>query len=150
MSVYVVDASVFVADARPSEPHHFDANTFLKYGAATQSLIYTPTIVLPEIAAAIARGHQRPTLAQRLVKALQGFPHIKIIPIEETLANLAAELAAQSRIRGCDAIYVALAQSKNAILITLDQEQKSRTPSSITVRTPGEEVALLRPPPSTN
>jgi len=142
---YVVDASVFVADAHPGEPHHRAANLFLQYAAATLLPIYTPAIALAEIAAAIARGHNRATWAQRLVKKLQSFPHIEITPIEGVLANSAAELAAQQRLRGCDAVYVALAQSKGATLISLDQEHKLRAPTTMTVHTPAEELALLPP-----
>ena len=140
---YVVDASVFVADAHPAEPHHRAANLFLQYVAAVPLPIYTPAIVLAEIAAAIARGHKRATLAQRFVQKLQSFPHIEITTIDGALANLSAELAAQQRLRGCDAVYVALAQSKGATLISLDQEHKLRAPTTMTVRTPAEELALL-------
>lgn len=59
------------------------------------------------------------------------------------LGHLAAELAAQHQIRGCDAIYVALAQQRGATLITLDNQQRQRVPPNVVARTPAEELAAL-------
>lgn len=138
--MYVLDASVLVADARPSEPHHLEAHTLLVRLASEARTTLLPLIALAEVAAAISRGTGRPELARHLTVILRRMPHIRFIPVDEALADLAAELAAQHRIRGCDAIYVALAWRHDAILITLDREQRERAPSSITVRTPAEEL----------
>ncbi len=141
--VYVVDASVFVADARPSEPFHADANTLLQFIANTQQVICAPTIVLPEIAAAITRGANNPDLAQRLVSVLRRLPHIQIMVVDDIVSDHAATLAANYSIRGCDAIYVALAELHHAILITLDNQQRNRVPSQVTARTPREALDKL-------
>ena len=53
----------------------------------------------------------------------------------------AAQVAAGHRIRGCDAVYVALAYVQEAVLITLDVEQRERTPPSIPARTPAQVLA---------
>lgn len=140
---YVVDASVFVADARPSEFHHATSHALLEHIRGKTWQIYTPTIVLAEVAAAISRGVGDPLVATRLIALIQRIPHVSIIHVDDTLGKLAAELAAQHCIRGCDAIYVALAQQRNATLITLDQQQKDRVPSTVAARTPAEEVAVL-------
>jgi hypothetical protein len=58
-------------------------------------------------------------------------------------AHLAAELAADSQVRGCDPVYVALALQYSALLITLDREQQARVPSGIAARTPAQELAAL-------
>lgn len=138
--MYVVDASVLVADVRPSEPHHQEAHAFLVRLTAEEQTLLLPTIALAEVAAAVSRGTGRPELARRLVAVLRRMPHIRLIPVDEPLADLAAELAAQHRIRGCDAVYVALARQHNAVLVTLDREQRERTPPFITVRAPAEEL----------
>ena len=52
------------------------------------------------------------------------------------LGNLAAQVAAEYRIRGCDAVYVALAYLEQAVLVTLDGQQRERTPPVIPARTP--------------
>ena len=55
----------------------------------------------------------------------------------------AAELAAQQQIRGCDAVYVALARQRGAVLITLDRQQRDRVPPDVVARTPAQELAEM-------
>lgn len=141
--MYVIDASVHVADIRLHEPHHAEAHALLRRIATEGWTVYLPIIVLPEIASAISRGTDRPALGQRLVIILQRAPHFELIPVGKTLGQLAATLAAKYRIRGCDAIYVALAQQREATLITLDRQQRERVPPHVTARTPAEELERL-------
>ena len=56
---------------------------------------------------------------------------------------MAAELAAERQIRGCDAVYVALAQQCGATLITLDGQQRERVPPGVVACTPVEELARM-------
>ena len=64
---FVIDASVFVADAQPQEPFHADANLLLETLAAHGRVLHAPAIVLSEIAAALARGAGAPDLAREAV-----------------------------------------------------------------------------------
>lgn len=141
--MYVIDASVHVADARPQEPHHAQARELLARIAAESQVVYLPVIVLAEVAAAISRGTGQPILAQRLTAALLRVPHFRFIPVDDALGHTAAQLAAVHQIYGCDAVYVALAQQKEATLITLDRQQRERVPPGITARTPAEELARI-------
>lgn len=141
---FVVDASVFVARFRRSEPGFIEASEFLRRVDLAQWKIYTPTIVQPELAGNIARTTGKLALARSALAILQR-PNMEVVPIDTQMGNLAADLAMQYRIRGCDAVYVALAQVMNATLITLDKEQRGRVPSSVTARSPAEELALLPP-----
>jgi predicted nucleic acid-binding protein len=56
------------------------------------------------------------------------------------LADLASKLAAEYKLRGCDAIYVAVASSFNAKLISLDEQQRERATECIETETPQEEL----------
>lgn len=141
--MYVIDASVHVADARPSEPYHLEAHALLARVAAEGWTVYLPIIVLAEVAAAISRGTGQPELASRLTSALRRMPHFQFVPVDDALGDLAAELAARHGIRGCDAVYVALAQHHNATLITLDRQQRERVPPQVIARTPAEELSEL-------
>jgi predicted nucleic acid-binding protein len=139
--MYVIDASVHVADARPQEPDHEAARALFARVAAENVEVFLPEIVLAEIAAGISRGTEQIELAQRLAAALRRVPQFHFVAVEHTLGDLAAEMAAKYQIRGCDAIYVALAQQRGATLITLDRQQRARVPPTIVARTPGEELA---------
>lgn len=139
--MYVIDASVYVADARPQEPHHAEARALLAQIATESRVVYLPVIVLAEVASAISRGTGRPTLARRWTATLRRVPHFQFVPVDDALGRLAAELAAQQQLRGCDAVYVALAQQRDAALITLDRQQRERVPPDVVARMPAEELA---------
>lgn len=142
---YVIDASVFVADALPWDRFHADSSALLLRLIALQHLILTPTIMLAEVAASIARQTDDPATAQQYVLVLQQLPYFQLRDVDLALGYQALQVGVQQRIRGCDAIYVALAQLHGATLITLDQEQIQRKPIGLIVRTPGEELALVPP-----
>lgn len=139
--MYVIDASVLVADVHPGEPHHAEARAFLRRVAVEKQPVYLPVIILPEVAAAISRGTGEPALARRLTVALQRIPHFEIVPVDEHLGQLAAALASDHQIRGCDAVYVALARERGATLITLDRQQCERVPPSVAACSPAEELS---------
>jgi predicted nucleic acid-binding protein len=141
--MYVIDASVHVADARPQEPHHAEARALLARVAAHNLPVFLPEIVLTEIAAGISRGTGQIALAQRLARVLRRVPQFQFIPVERPLGDLAAGIAAQYQIGGCDAVYVALAQQRDAVLITLDHQQRERVPPYIVARSPAEELARM-------
>jgi len=141
--MYVIDASVHVADARPQEPHHTEARALLAWMAAENRPVYLPEVVLAEVAAAISRGTGQTDLALRLTAALRRVPCFQFVPVEQTIGDLSAEIAARYQIRGCDAVYAALAQQQGAILITLDRQQRERLPEHIVARSPAEELARV-------
>lgn len=140
----VIDTSVLVADARPSEAGHAESSALLAALAAQGVTVHVPANVLAEIAAAITRAVGDPWLAQRTAEAYGRRPGIHIVSVDRALGRTAARLAAEQRLRGCDAIYVALAQTLGAALITLDREQRERTPPSVVARTPGEALAWFQ------
>ncbi len=141
--MYVIDASVFVSDSQPLEQFHTDCSTLLKRIAAEGWTIYVPAIMFAEVSASIARNTGHEHLAQRLITLLYRLPYLQVIAIDETFALMAANLAAQQRIRGCDAMYVTAAQMMEARLITLNKEQLQRSPSQVIVKTPAAELLEL-------
>lgn len=138
--MYVIDASVHIADVRPSEPHHGEARAFLDQVRRTGAPAYSPIIVLAEVAAGVARGTGRSGLARRLTNLLRRVPNFVFLPVDEALGDLAAEVAASQQVRGCDAIYIALAQQLSATLVTLDGEQRQRAPAVVLAQTPAEAL----------
>jgi len=142
---FVVDASVLVARVRRSEAHHEEARAVLVMLAARRYAVHVPAIALPEVAAAVSRGAGQPRWAGQAVVDLLDLPGLHITAVDDRLGRIAAQVAAQNRIRGCDAVYVALAQELGTTLITLDREQRERTPATVTALTPGEVLADLPP-----
>ncbi len=68
-------------------------------------------------------------------------PDLQRVAVDVALGDLAAEIAAKQRIRGCDAVYVALAYTEQAVLITLDGQQRERAPSAVPAHTPAQTLA---------
>jgi predicted nucleic acid-binding protein len=67
-----------------------------------------------------------------------------LLPLDDLLAQQAAELAADYRLRGADATFLAVAQQTGSALVTLDVELRTRAASRITTYTPDEALAELR------
>jgi predicted nucleic acid-binding protein len=138
---FVVDASVLIAAVLPNEPFHADAKAFMRRLMDVGAYVYLPSIAFAEVAAAIARGAGDEQLALAVVAEYNMRPDLYRIAVDLALGDLATDIAARQRIRGCDAVYVALAHREQAILITLDSQQRERAPSSVTARTPAPALA---------
>jgi predicted nucleic acid-binding protein len=56
--------------------------------------------------------------------------------VSSAMAERAAEIAAAYPVRGCDAIYLALAEHLNDCLVTLDVQQLERGAEVVATRKP--------------
>jgi predicted nucleic acid-binding protein len=74
---------------------------------------------------------------------LQSIPTFEFVALDESLAQRAVEIAADYRLRGGDAVYVAIAQQDGTTLVTFDNEQRTRIASVISALTPSEAIAEL-------
>jgi predicted nucleic acid-binding protein len=140
---YTIDASVFLNAFNPYEAGHEDSHRLLDRLQAQAAPIIVPTLLLPEVAAAIGRGRGDTDLARDFVTALTRLPHLVLIPLETTLAQQSADVAAQYRLRGSDAVYAAVALRFGSALITRDREQHERVSSVLPTRYPAEALAEL-------
>ena len=131
-----IDASVFVSAFTPTEPAHQASKAFMLRVREQSVPIIVPVLVLPEISAALSRGQGKPKLGLAFVQELHNFPNTTFIDINESIADLAVEIAANNRLRGSDAIYAAVALRFGTELITLDREQLDRLPKVLSVREP--------------
>ena len=132
----VLDASVVVALFSANEPHHAASREWLVQATAVAEPLIAPVVVLAEVAAALSRAKGDPALARQVIQLLGQGGLFELVPISLALAEQAAAVAISAQIRGCDAVYVALAQQLNQTLITLDHEQLARGTAVIRVQTP--------------
>ena len=135
-SPVTVDASVFVSAFTPTEPAHQASKAFMMNVREQSIPIIVPILVLPEISAALSRGQGKPELGKAFVQELKSFPNTTFIDVDETVASLAVDIAANNRLRGSDAVYAAVALRFGTELITLDKEQLERLPGVLPVRAP--------------
>ncbi len=134
-SPVTIDASVFVSAFTPTEPAYQASKSFMLNVHESVPII-VPMLVLAEISAALSRGQGKPELGKAFVQELRNFPNTTFIDINETVANLAVDIAADNRLRGSDAVYAAVALRFGTELITLDKEQLDRLPKVLFVRAP--------------
>jgi predicted nucleic acid-binding protein len=137
--VFTVDASVFVSGFTPSEPAHQASKAFLRQVRQSRARLVLPTLVIVEIAAAIGRGQGKPDLGYAFALEVSRFPDLTFVPLDDDLAQEAAEIAATHRLRGSDAVYVAVARRSAAALVTLDAEQAQRAAPVVPVRLPAPD-----------
>lgn len=135
-SPVTVDASVFVSAFTPTEPAYQESKSFMLVVREQSIPIIVPVLVLPEISAALSRGQGKSELGLAFVQELRNFPNTTFIDVDDGIATLAVEVAAQNRLRGSDAIYAAVALRFGTELITLDKEQLARLPKVVPVRAP--------------
>ena len=122
----IVDASVILAAILPDDPQHEASKAWIDNIVNSGQHFTVPTILLSEIAAPLGRAYNQPELAQDLVSQLVSAPFSKLRVVSIPLAQRAATIAARYKIRGCDAIYVALAEAMDEELVTLDNQQGER------------------------
>lgn len=140
---YTVDASVFLNAFNAGEVGHADSNRFLRLLQTQAIPTIVPTLLLPEVSAAISRGRQDANLARTFTTTLSRLPHLVLVQLDLTLAHQAAEVAAQHHLRGSDAVYVAVALRFGCSLVTLDQEQGTRVAKVLVTSTPVDMLKTL-------
>jgi predicted nucleic acid-binding protein len=138
----VIDASVLIADLQPLEPHHADARALIQQLTRHRVRVCCPNLVLAEVVAGVARSTERLTVAQQALVTLRRRKRYEFVVVDESLIDRAALIAMRQQVRGCDAVYIALAEAKRIPLVTLDRQQKDRAPAGVTALAPVE--MLLR------
>lgn len=132
----VIDASVLISCLLPEELGQAASLDWLNDAIVANEPLAAPAIVLAEVSAAVARRTNRPEMADWAVQRLRSAGHVQMTPVTEALATRAAEIAANQRIRGCDAVYVALARDLGQTLVTWDAQQLERGAEVATVTRP--------------
>jgi predicted nucleic acid-binding protein len=142
--VLTLDASVFVAAARRSEPGHAASRDLLSALRGAEIPLIEPALLPVEVASALARADGDPALARAYAEALLSLPLLTLLPLDERLARRALAIAAARRLRGADAVYVAAAAQYGARLVTLDEEQLRRASTDVAACPPATILKLLR------
>jgi predicted nucleic acid-binding protein len=140
--LYVVDASVWVSRFLPADVHHDPSHCWLGEQVARGEPIAAPLLVLAEVAGAVARRTGLSELGAHAVSLMQHLPNARLVPVDAELAQLGARVAAQLRLRGADALYVALAHRLDIPLVTWDQEQRERGRPLVAVLNPQDILTL--------
>lgn len=132
----VVDASVWVSSLIPQDRFHQISRGWLDHYLAAGGIVYGPVLLLPEVAGAVARLKADPQIGQQVLRDLLKVPTLRLIPHDFDFGRVAAQMAADLRLRGADVTYVTAAYLLHMPLVTWDREQHLRAGSLISVQTP--------------
>jgi predicted nucleic acid-binding protein len=133
MSFVVVDASIWVSRLVPQDEHHERCQKWLLSQRAAGVTLVSPSLLLPEVAGAIARRTGDAALADRAVQNLQALPGLRLIEMNQTVIQVAAQLAASCGMRGADSVYAAVAIHLNIPLATLDLDQRTKAAKAVQI-----------------
>ena len=142
----VVDASVWVGSVLEGDVHSVQSIDWLENWIRAERLIYVPALFLAEVSGAIARRTLGSDLASQALEEILQHPLIHVHEVDRELADRAARVAIECKLRGADATYVALALSLDVSLITWDQELLHRASRVVRTTSPaGESPATWLP-----
>ncbi len=141
--MYTVDASVHISALSPAETNSATSQAFLILVRQHRIPLFCPTLLLVEVAAAVARAIDDADRAMALAEALRDLPNQTLVPLDESLADRAVALAASARLRGADAVYAAVAQQYDTTLITLDRQQLDRLPPLVSTALPADVLSEM-------
>lgn len=123
----IVDASVVVAYLNPGDVHHNRAKAWFRGLVIDHEPLTAPMILLPEVASGLQRASiDRESIFEGM-QLLVDERQVALVAVTLPIAHRAAELVADRDIRGCDAVYVALAEQRGEPLISLDRRQLERS-----------------------
>ena len=133
MNAFVVDASVWVARLVAQDEFHLFVKNWMFKQNQIGSQFISPSLLLTEVSGAVSQRTNRPELAHKAIRDIQKLTGVHIIEMNHKLILEAADLAAESGLRGADSVYMAVAKKLNIPLVTLDVEQRKRSSKSILI-----------------
>ncbi|MCL4868350.1 MAG: type II toxin-antitoxin system VapC family toxin [Anaerolineae bacterium] len=134
----VTDASVWVSRFLPEDSFHQASRAWLIETATAGVALVAPTIMLAEVSGSIARRTGNEQLGYQIVQQIRQLPTLQLITVDDTLGQLAAQVASSYRLRGADAVYLAVAQRLQIPLVSWDREQLDRAAALVTTYQPDE------------
>jgi predicted nucleic acid-binding protein len=137
---YTIDASVFVNAFNPHEDGHAESLQILTAVLERGDPIIVPALLLPEMASAVARVTDDSVGALQYANATAALPHLTLVTLTPAMARQAAELASTHRLRGADAVYLAVARRYGTTLVSRDDEQRARGSAVAPCQTPEEAL----------
>ena len=122
----IVDASVWIASVLDKDLRHEVSLAFMHRFVMERQIATVPLLVWAEIAGAVARRTGDTDRGMKVAELIAAKNWVRGVPLDASLASESMRLSAKLRLRGADAVYVALAAICREPLITLDAEMLER------------------------
>ena len=141
MNAYTIDASVYTNALNVREQGSQESRGFLEWLEQESLEIVCPTLLIPEVAAALSRALDNHEKGLAFAMSIRNLPNQTLVPLDDPLSLAAAELAARCRLRGADAVYAAVAERHQTTLVTNDRQQLERLKGILPVMRPAQALA---------
>jgi predicted nucleic acid-binding protein len=132
----VTDASLWVSRFLVGDAFHEISRAWLEKTVGAGSALVCPTSMLAEVAGAVARRTGSSQVGYHVIRQIRKVPTLQLVSITPEVGDLAAEIASTYRLRGGDALYVAVAYQFQAPLVSWDDEQIARVAGYINAYRP--------------
>lgn len=132
----IVDANVWISGLVREDSHHLVSRRWIEHQIGRQEPLVIPTIALAEIGGAISRRTGDALRAQQTVDQVMRSPGLSVVPVDLALGQTAGRTAIRYRLRGADAVYVAVAQALELPLVTWDRELTERARDFVSIVQP--------------
>lgn len=140
----VADVSVWVNRFLPEDAFHQASRAWLIETTTAGVALVAPAIVLAEVSGSIARRTGNDQLGYQIAQQIRQLSTLQLLSVDDALGQLAARVASTStyRLRGADAVYLAVAQRLQIPLVSWDREQLERAAALVRTYQPGEAPDL--------
>lgn len=135
-----LDSSVIIAALLKQEKNYEECFKLLEKIKNGEVLALEPYTVLVEIIAAIRRRTKSKELALRIQSDIQELSSFTFLDLYEENADNAAKIAAETGVRGMDAIVVQAAKENGCILISLDEEMIEKVKGIVEIKDVSELI----------
>lgn len=132
----VVDTSVWISWLLPTDLNHASAHNWISRYVHAGGLLLSPSMLVIETASGISRATNQSAVGAQAARQIYTLSFVQVAPLDQNLVNETADIAATYKLRGADAIFVALAKREAVPLVSFDHEQLTR-PTAI--------IATIRP-----
>jgi len=122
VTALVIDASVWVSAADPTDRMSEPSRAFLSQVAARELPIVLPEFAKLEIACALARRFRSAEHGRSLADQTLESPRMSTYSVNRAVLRRAIELGTRNRLRAGDALYAAVAQAAEGQLVSWDRE----------------------------
>jgi predicted nucleic acid-binding protein len=135
----VTDASVWVSRFLTGDAFYVASSLWLKQHIIAGLPLLAPANLLAEVAGAVARRSGSSQLGYQAAQQVLRVPTLQLVSIGVDLGDFAAAVASTYRLRGADALYVAVARRLQVPLVSWDQEQVTRIKGFVEAYTPNDQ-----------
>lgn len=138
----VVDTSIWLAGVLPADVHFRETQPFMDLVRFGDVRLHVPAHFPAEFAGVLSRIRAPEQVIADILEMISSIQLFTLHSISLPLGLLAADIARHARIRGSDAVFLALAATLDLPLVTWDKQQRERGRLFCRTMTPVEAMEM--------